>query len=172
MRFKSHLWCELKLKRNAALWWLKVYVHEASFLHLLGPRPAVSSAGEQPELYGNGNAKWFYIQSNRKYYLLYQPDHKLWLLTLSGVKVSISSPDYVTVGVPASVKCDGECLACTYSMSLVGQSAQGQGDVLVFTVRHWVKALNVTCTATNVATNVVATATKQLQVLGMWSMHV
>ncbi|XP_026220034.1 uncharacterized protein LOC113164776 [Anabas testudineus] len=50
-------------------------------------------------------------------------------------------------------------------MSLVGQSAQGQGDVLVFTVRHWVKALNVTCTATNVATNVVATATKQLQVL-------
>lgn len=53
-------------------------------------------------------------------------------------------------------------------MSLDGQAAQGQGNVLAFTVNSWVEALTVTCTATTDSSNVTATATKQLQVLGMW----
>lgn len=88
-------------------------------------------------------------------------------MAVSGVKVSILGPDYVTVGVPASVECDGNCLACTYSLSLDGQSARGQGNVLAFTVNSWVEALTVTCTATNDKTNATATTAKQLQVLGV-----
>lgn len=50
-------------------------------------------------------------------------------------------------------------------MSLDGQSAQGQGNVLAFTVTKWVEALTVTCTATDDGTQT-GTTTKQLQVLG------
>ncbi|XP_042367581.1 uncharacterized protein LOC121961588 [Plectropomus leopardus] len=77
----------------------------------------------------------------------------------------IVGPDYVTVGVPSSVMCDANCPACTYSMSMDGQSAQGQENVLAFTVYRWMEALTVTCTATDDDTGVTATATKQLQVL-------
>ncbi|XP_039648448.1 uncharacterized protein LOC120553799 isoform X3 [Perca fluviatilis] len=87
------------------------------------------------------------------------------------VKISckIVGPDYVTVGVPSSVECFSNCLmmktACSYSMSLDGQIAQGQGNVLAFTVNNWVEALTVTCTATVEDTGLTATTTKQLQVL-------
>lgn len=79
----------------------------------------------------------------------------------------IVGPDYVTVGVPSSIECEADCPACTYSMSLDGQSAQGQGNVLAFTLNSWVEALTVKCTATNDDTELTAMATKQLQVLGM-----
>lgn len=51
-------------------------------------------------------------------------------------------------------------------MSLDGQTAQGQGNELAFTVKSWVEALTVACTATDDETGVTAKATKQLQVLG------
>ncbi|XP_035534403.1 uncharacterized protein LOC118340490 [Morone saxatilis] len=50
-------------------------------------------------------------------------------------------------------------------MSLDGQSAQGQGNVLAFTVNSWVEALTVTCTATDDEAKQTATTTKKLQVL-------
>lgn len=50
-------------------------------------------------------------------------------------------------------------------MSLDGQSAAGQGNVLAFTVTSWAEALTVTCTVT-AGKGVNATATKRLQVLG------
>ncbi|XP_039997465.1 uncharacterized protein LOC120797661 isoform X2 [Xiphias gladius] len=106
-------------------------------LLLAGLQPVQSSDGEQPEL---------------------DDDDK-------GVKVSIIGLDYVTVGVPSSVECDANCPACTYSMSLDVQSAQGQGNVLAFTVNSWVESLTVTCNATNEDTEMTATTTKQLQVL-------
>lgn len=77
---------------------------------------------------------------------------------------TIVSPDYVTVGVPSRVECYSSCHECTYSMSLDGQIAQGQGNVLAFTVNSWAEALTVTCTAKD--DNTTATTTKQLQVLG------
>lgn len=49
-------------------------------------------------------------------------------------------------------------------MSLDGQTAQGQGNMLAFTVNTWVEALTVTCTVDE--KGVTATTTKQLQVLG------
>lgn len=80
---------------------------------------------------------------------------------------TIISPDYVTVGVPSSAECDCTCdQECTYSLSLDGQVAQGQGNLLAFTVNSWVEALKVTCTATDENTLLTATSTKQLQVLG------
>lgn len=82
------------------------------------------------------------------------------------VNCAVVGPDYVTVGVPSSVECDCTCQDCTYSISLDGQVAQGQGNVLAFTVNSWVEALKVTCTATDDKTLLTATSTKQLQVLG------
>ncbi|XP_031162382.2 uncharacterized protein LOC116054784 isoform X1 [Sander lucioperca] len=85
------------------------------------------------------------------------------------IKCTIIGPDYVTVGVPSSIECFSNCLmmktACRYSMSLDGQIAQGQGNVLSFTVNSWVEALTVTCTATVEDTDITATTTKQLKVL-------
>ncbi|XP_078021406.1 mitogen-activated protein kinase 12b isoform X2 [Epinephelus lanceolatus] len=81
------------------------------------------------------------------------------------ITCKIIGPDYVTVGVPSSVECVANCPACTYSMSLDGQTAQGQGNSLAFTVNSWVEALTVACTATDDETEVTAKATKQLQVL-------
>ncbi|XP_049892396.1 uncharacterized protein LOC126384969 isoform X2 [Epinephelus moara] len=81
------------------------------------------------------------------------------------ITCKIIGPDYVTVGVPSSIECDANCPACTYSMSLDGQTAQGQGNSLAFTVNSWVEALTVACTATDDETGVTAKATKQLQVL-------
>ncbi|XP_051248497.1 uncharacterized protein LOC127358947 [Dicentrarchus labrax] len=78
---------------------------------------------------------------------------------------TIFGPDYVTVGVPSSIECAANCPECTYSMSLDGQSAQGQGNVLAFTVNSWAEALTVTCTATDDETKLTATTTKKLQVL-------
>ncbi|XP_062239002.1 uncharacterized protein LOC133948927 isoform X2 [Platichthys flesus] len=83
-----------------------------------------------------------------------------------GVTVTIIGPDYVTVGVPSTVECDAAgCTGCLYSMSLDGQTAQGQGNVLAFTVNQWVEALMVSCTATEEDTGQTATTTKKLQVL-------
>ncbi|XP_071358669.1 uncharacterized protein [Trachinotus anak] len=108
-------------------------------LILTGLQPALSSDGKQPELDDDDDN--------------------------NGVKVSIVGPDYVTVGVPSSIECDAKCPTCTYSMSLDGQKAQGQGNVLAFTVTSWMEALTVTCTATQEDTGLTATTTKQLQVL-------
>ncbi|KAM7378026.1 hypothetical protein PAMA_013091 [Pampus argenteus] len=83
----------------------------------------------------------------------------------NGLKAVIVGPDYVTVGVPSSIECESNCPACTYSVSLNGQSAQGQGYALAFTVNSWVEALQVTCTVKNDDTALTATAKKQLQVL-------
>ncbi|XP_034719388.1 uncharacterized protein LOC117938705 isoform X1 [Etheostoma cragini] len=113
-------------------------------LFLAGLQPVLSSDGETPEL---------------------DDDNK------EAVKINckIVGPDYVTVGVPSSVKCFSNCLAmqsaCIYSMSLEGHIAQGQGNVLAFTVNSWVDALTVTCTAKVADTGLTARTTKQLQVL-------
>ncbi|XP_029317927.1 uncharacterized protein LOC115028335 isoform X2 [Cottoperca gobio] len=108
-------------------------------LFLAGLQPVLSTDGEDPELDDSDN----------------------------GVKINctIVGPDYVTVGVPSSIECDANCPACTYSMSLDGQSAWGQGNVLAFTVNSWVEALTVTCTATGENPGLTATTTKKLQVL-------
>lgn len=82
-----------------------------------------------------------------------------------GIEVVISGPDYVTVGVPSSAECVSSCSACTYSMSMGGQAAQGQGNVLAFTLNIWVETLTVMCTVTNDATGVNATTVKKMQVL-------
>lgn len=93
----------------------------------------------------------------------------MWLVTFSeALNLSIVGPDYVTVGVPSNVECTAKCPECTFSMSLDGQSAQGQGNALAFTVNSWAEALTVTCTATNEDNGVTETTTKQLRVLGMW----
>lgn len=81
-----------------------------------------------------------------------------------GLDVAIVGPDYVTVGVPSSVECVSECSSCTYSMSLDGQAAQGQGNVLAFTVKTWTEELTVSCSVTD-KTGSGFTATKNLQVL-------
>ncbi len=83
-----------------------------------------------------------------------------------GLDFTISGPDYVTVGVPSSVECTSSCFSCTYSMSLDGQSAQGQGNVLAFTVNNWIETLTVTCTLTDDTSQKTTTTTKQIQVLG------
>ena len=83
-----------------------------------------------------------------------------------GVNVTIFGPGYVTVGVPSTIMCDAGCPGCLYSMSLDGQTAQGQGNVLSFTINEWVEAVMVSCTATEEDTQQTATATKKLQVLG------
>ncbi|XP_044042272.1 uncharacterized protein LOC122871337 isoform X2 [Siniperca chuatsi] len=107
-------------------------------LFLAGLQPVLSTDGENPELDDDEGQK---------------------------ITCIIVGPDYVTVGVPSSVECDSNCPECTYSMSLDGQSAQGQGNVLAFTVNSWVEALTVTCTATDDGAQLTATTTKQLQVL-------
>ncbi|XP_054480948.1 uncharacterized protein LOC129112753 [Anoplopoma fimbria] len=109
-------------------------------LFLAGLQPVLSTDGEKPELYEDE-------ENGEK------------------IKCSIVGPDYVTVGVPSSVECDADCPKCTFSMSLDGQKAQGQGSVLAFTVDSWAKALTVTCTVTSDDTGLTATTTKQLQVL-------
>ncbi|KAK5848797.1 hypothetical protein PBY51_008489 [Eleginops maclovinus] len=82
------------------------------------------------------------------------------------ISCAIVGPDYVTVGVPSSVECLANCPACTYSMTLDEQTAQGQGNVLAFTVSSWVDALTVTCTAAEDDQGRSATtSTKKLQVL-------
>lgn len=78
----------------------------------------------------------------------------------------IVGPDYVTVGVPSSIECTADCTSCTFSMSLDGQSAQGQGNVLAFTIDRWMEAFTVECTVTDDKTLQTATATKKLKVLG------
>ncbi|XP_037617150.1 uncharacterized protein LOC119483142 isoform X1 [Sebastes umbrosus] len=109
-------------------------------LFLAGLQPALSTDEEKPEL---------------------DDDDK------DGEKLNctIVGPDYVTVGVPSSVECVSNCPTCTFSMSLDGQSAQGQGNELAFTVNSWAEALTVTCTATRDHTGLTATTTKQLRVL-------
>lgn len=83
--------------------------------------------------------------------------------------VKIVGLDYVTVNVPSSVVCKADCASsCTYSVALDGQTAQGQGSVLAFTVNRWVEAISVTCTVTDDKAKTTTTATKQLQVLGAW----
>ncbi|XP_030005680.1 uncharacterized protein LOC115429970 isoform X1 [Sphaeramia orbicularis] len=82
-----------------------------------------------------------------------------------GIEVVISGPNYVTVGVPSSAECVSSCSSCTYSMSVDGQAAQGQGNVLAFTLNVWVETLTVTCTVTNDTTGVTATTVKKMQVL-------
>ncbi|XP_028426495.1 uncharacterized protein LOC114550130 isoform X4 [Perca flavescens] len=117
-------------------------------LFLAGLQPVLSSDGETPGLDGDDD----------------DDDQE-------AVKISctIVGPDYVTVGVPSSVECFSNCLmmktACSYSMSLDGQIAKGQGNVLAFTVNNWVEELTVTCTVTVEDTGLTATTTKQLQVL-------
>ncbi|XP_030575750.1 uncharacterized protein LOC115773278 isoform X2 [Archocentrus centrarchus] len=81
-----------------------------------------------------------------------------------GLKAVIIGPNYVTVGVPSSIECGSNCNTCTYSMSLDGQSAMGQSNVLAFTVDSWREALTVTCMVTN-DKGLSATTTKNLQVL-------
>ncbi|XP_038594857.1 uncharacterized protein LOC119918283 [Micropterus salmoides] len=110
------------------------------FIDCIGLQPILSTDGENPELDDNSKERL-------------------------KIKCMIVSPDYVTVGVPSSIECDCNCLECTYTMSLDGQSAQGQGNALAFTVNSWVEALTVTCTSTNDNTKLTATTTKQLQVL-------
>ncbi|GAA6227013.1 uncharacterized protein LOC108901410 isoform X1 [Lates japonicus] len=107
-------------------------------LYLAGLQPVLSTDGEQPELDDDDN---------------------------EALNLSIVGLDYVTVGVPSSVECTAKCPECTFSMSLDGQSAQGQGNALAFTVNSWAEALTVTCTATNEDNGVTATTTKQLRVL-------
>lgn len=77
----------------------------------------------------------------------------------------IIGPSYVTVGVPSSIECDSNCSTCTYSMSLDGQSAVGQSNVLAFTVNSWAEALTATCMVSD-DKGLSATTTKSLQVLG------
>ncbi|XP_023121893.1 uncharacterized protein LOC111565848 [Amphiprion ocellaris] len=66
----------------------------------------------------------------------------------NSLTVEIIGPNHVTVGVPSSIICVSNCPKCTYSMSLDGQTAQGQGNELAFTVNSWVEALTVKCTVT------------------------
>lgn len=68
--------------------------------------------------------------------------------------------------MPSSVECDSDCRGCSFSLSLDGQSAHGQGSVLAFTVDRWVEALTVTCTVVSGDNRPNATTTKRLQVLG------
>ncbi|XP_035003437.2 uncharacterized protein LOC118101631 [Hippoglossus stenolepis] len=112
-------------------------------LLLAGLQSVLSSDGEQPE---QGDS-----DDNRTF--------------SGGVNVTIIGPDYVTLGVPSTVECDAGCPGCLYSMSLDGQTAQGQGNVLAFTVNEWVGAVVVSCTATDEDTQQTATTTKKLQVL-------
>ncbi|XP_073336547.1 mitogen-activated protein kinase 12b isoform X2 [Pagrus major] len=81
------------------------------------------------------------------------------------INCAIVGPDYMTVGVPSSIECTTDCPSCTFSMSLDGQSAQGQGNVLAFTVDSWREAFTVACTVTDDNTLQTATATKKLKVL-------
>lgn len=83
-----------------------------------------------------------------------------------GLKPDIIGPNYVTVGVPSSIECGSSCGTCTYSMSLDGQSAVGQSNMLAFTINSWVPSLTVTCTVSG-DNGLSATATKNIQVLGM-----
>lgn len=82
----------------------------------------------------------------------------------SGLKPVIIGPNYVTVGVPSSIECGSSCGTCTYSMSLDGQSAVGQSNMLAFTINSWVPSLTVTCTVSG-DNGLSATATKNIQVL-------
>lgn len=82
-----------------------------------------------------------------------------------GIEVVIRGPDYATVGVPSSVDCVSSCPSCTYSMSVDGQAAHGQGNVLAFTLNMWVETLTVTCAVTNDTTGVTARTVKKMQVL-------
>lgn len=49
---------------------MDIDVYKVRFRSLLGLQPVLpsASAGEEPELQGNGNSKRFYIQSNSKSY--------------------------------------------------------------------------------------------------------
>ncbi|XP_072309613.1 uncharacterized protein [Eucyclogobius newberryi] len=77
------------------------------------------------------------------------------------LKPTITAPDFVTVGVPSSAACASDCPSCTYSMSLEGQAAQGQGNTLLFTPND--TDLTVVCSVTKGTQ--VATISKKLQVL-------
>ncbi|XP_068443122.1 uncharacterized protein [Clinocottus analis] len=106
----------------------------------LGLQPVLSADAEEPKLDDN----------NKK---------------AEKINCTIVGPTYVTVGVPTSVECATNCQECDFSLSLDGQSAQGQGNELAFTVNSWVEALTVTCTVSDGETGSTATTTKQLQVL-------
>lgn len=80
------------------------------------------------------------------------------------LKPVIQGPDFVTVGVPSSVSCEADCQSCTYSMSLDGQSAQGQDNALAFTVNKYTEDLTVACSVTNEQGQKAMTS-KKLQVL-------
>nr|XP_046234698.1 uncharacterized protein LOC124053509 isoform X5 [Scatophagus argus] len=108
-------------------------------LFLAGLQPVLSADELTPELDNTAEEEW----------------------TLNS---TIVGPDYVTVGVPSSVACYASCLACTYSMSLDRQVAQGQGNVLAFTVNSWVDTLTVTCSVTDDNARL-STTTKKIQVL-------
>lgn len=82
------------------------------------------------------------------------------------LQAEIIGPIYVTVGVPSSFECDANCTACAYSMSLDGQN-QVQGNVLAFTVDKWTMGLTVSCIVTDEITDLTATVTKRLLVLGI-----
>ncbi|XP_034382385.1 uncharacterized protein LOC117726296 [Cyclopterus lumpus] len=109
-------------------------------LFLAGLQPALCTDGEEPELHDD-------IEKGEE------------------INCTIVGPHYVTVGVPSSVACDTDCQECTFSLSLDGQSAQGQGNVLAFTVNSWMEALTVTCTVARGDTGPTTTTTKRLQVL-------
>ncbi|XP_022045047.1 uncharacterized protein LOC110947989 [Acanthochromis polyacanthus] len=83
----------------------------------------------------------------------------------SSLTVEIVGPNHVTVGVPSSIVCLSSCSQCTYSMSLDGQTAQGHGNELAFTVKSWVEALTVKCTVTDDATTETAEKEKKIRVL-------
>ncbi|XP_059181871.1 uncharacterized protein LOC131960631 [Centropristis striata] len=108
-------------------------------LFLAGLQPVLSTDGEKPELDDEDNGE--------------------------NINCTIVGLDYVTVGVPSTVECYADCTECTYSMSLDGHSAQGQGNVLAFTLNSWVEALTAACTVTSDQKGQTATATKKLQVL-------
>ena len=82
--------------------------------------------------------------------------------------MQIVGRDYVTVDVPSSYECEANCPVsdqCTYSMSVDKEASADQGS-LAFTLRLWVEALTLTCTARDDHTGATKTVTKKLQVLG------
>ncbi|XP_033845565.1 uncharacterized protein LOC117391771 isoform X2 [Periophthalmus magnuspinnatus] len=80
-----------------------------------------------------------------------------------GLTPTIIAPDFVTVGVPSSVECVANCVSCTYSLSLDGQTAPAQDKSVAFTVNYYTENLTVACSVTE--GKQIATATKKIQVL-------
>ncbi|KAF3859098.1 hypothetical protein F7725_021497 [Dissostichus mawsoni] len=76
------------------------------------------------------------------------------------ISCAIVGPDYVTVGVPSSVECLSNCKACTFSMSVDSQRAQG--SVLAFTEMD--KSKTLVCKATNSVSGLFVAATQNITV--------